>query len=326
MTAIIASLLPIALYLLALKVFDSFALARWGRLGLCFLYGACCCLLAFLVTRTGRIDTEVKGFSVMPVVEELLKAGIMIHLILRKKIKFLAEALIYGAAVGGGFSMVENIVYLGYNSDMSLGTALFRGFGCAILHIGCTALAAALLLITSDWKYKLPAVALSLLPSMCIHVIHNLSLVKPEIQLAAVILLFLAIFLTVFNIGEKKIYRWMDHSISTDVQTLSAIKLGNFSATKAGQYLLSVKEQFNPEVFFDMICYVQLYLEAKIEKQSYMLLCQAGFDGKDNGFDVKGHEAKISELDGLKKNIGKTGYIVLSPIVKDPASSLSLSN
>ena len=327
MTAVIASLLPIALYLFALKIFDSFGLIRWNRLGISFAYGAAVCLASFLFVRYSGFSCEISGFSFMPVVEELLKFGLMAYFVASRKIRFLSETLIYGAAVGGGFSFLENIAYLSFNAEyMSLGSALFRGFGCAILHIGCTALAASLMLMISQRQKLWLSMLLSPIPSIILHLVHNMQLVNPQVQLAVVILLFLSIFILLFDIGEKRIYKWMDHSISTDIQTLSAIRQGNFAATKAGTYLLSVKEQFSPAVFFDMICYVQTYLEAKIEKQSYMLLCQAGFEGADASFDLEGHKAKIAELEGLRKNIGRTACYILSPIVKESANSLSLSN
>ena len=109
----------------------------------------------------------------------------------------------------------------------------------------------------------------------------------------------------------------MDHSISIDVQTSSAIRNGNFSSTRAGEYLLGVKEQFDPEVFFDMVCYVQLFLELRIEKQSYMLLCQAGFGGEAMGVTLQEHQAKKAELESLSRRIGKTGMWVLSPLIQD---------
>lgn len=109
----------------------------------------------------------------------------------------------------------------------------------------------------------------------------------------------------------------MDHSIGNDIRTRSAIISGNFSSTKSGEYLLGVKEQFPPEVFFDMICYMQLFLELRIDKQSDMLLRQAGF-GKDEP-DTKHEErnAKKAELAALSRQIDRTGMRVLAPLIKD---------
>lgn len=313
----ILSLLPIAVYLLILKMLDSFSLARWKILLAGIGYGALCCgalwYLVSYVLSPGRAT---------PFVEELLKGGFAAYLICSKRIRFMPEALMYGAAAGSGFSLVENVVYLYTKSQMMAGTAIVRGFGCAILHMGCTALTATLLLLLSGSRLHRPsAVAISLIPPVLIHYAYNLaqanSLADPKVLMAITIVLLLLLFILLFSYGEKLIFKWMDHSISVDVQTLSAIRSGNFSSTKAGQYLLAVKEQFKPECFFDMICYVQLYLEIKIEKQSHMLLCQAGFDDEVLGNAIGEHQAKKAELKSLKKNIGITGMHVLSPVTGD---------
>ena len=108
----------------------------------------------------------------------------------------------------------------------------------------------------------------------------------------------------------------MDHSISVDIETLSSIKQGNFSTTKAGLYLLSVKEQFHPEVFFDIICYVEIYYEMVIEKQSLMLMQQAGFKDELSPEEQAARSAKEKEFKELRKRIGKSGNWILRPIIR----------
>lgn len=313
----ILSLLPIAIYLLVLKMLDSFSLARWKTLLAGIGYGALCCgalwyLVSYILSPGGAT----------PLVEELLKGGFAAYLIYMKRIRFMPEALIYGAASGAGFSLIENVIYLYSQPGMMAGTAIVRGFGCAILHIGCTALTATLLIMLRSSRLHLPsAAAISVIPPILIHYAYNLSqecsLAEPMVLMSITMVLLLVLFIMLFAYGDKLIFRWMDHSISVDVQTLSAIRSGSFSTTKAGRYLLAVREQFKPECFFDMICYVQLFLELKIEKQSYMLLCQAGFDENAMGKTFQEHQAKKAELKALKKSIGLTGMHVLSPIISE---------
>ena len=102
-----------------------------------------------------------------------------------------------------------------------------------------------------------------------------------------------------------------------DIQTRSAIRSGNFSSTKAGEYMLSIREQFPPEVFFDMVCYVQLFLEIRIDKQSDMLLRQAGFTDENAEKKHKERSLKKAELASLAAQIGRTGMRVLAPLVRD---------
>lgn len=309
------SLLPIALYLLILRVLDSFSLAKWRILLPCIAYGLLCCFGTFLLTRVLNIPPML-----VPVLEEILKGLAVIFLLSGKKILFLHEALIYGAAAGAGFSLMENLIYLYFNPQMLAGTAMVRGFGCAILHMGCTALAGTFLLLLNKAIRMLPVSAvISFVPSLIIHLAYNHAqesgLAEPLFLMCMAVVLFLALFTILFSYGERRIYKWMDHSLSIDVQTLSAIRKGVFTSTKAGQYLIAVRDQFKPECFFDMVCYVELYLDLKIEKQSYMLLCQAGLNGEAMGKTLEEHLAKKAELKSLKKAIGKTGMMVLAPLV-----------
>ena len=312
MIVVVASILPIALYLLVLKLLDSFALIHPGIFLECLVWGAVCGLGLYFIGKSGVL--ELYGISLMPLLEELLKGGLLIYMISGRRIRFLAETIIYGAATGGGFALTENIFYLAFNPDMTVDTAIFRGFDCAFLHIGCTALVAALFLLLSN-RNPFVSVLLSFVPPVILHFLHNGIDIPPTIKLAFTALLFFFIFVGMFNLGEKKIYNWIDHSISTDIQTLSSIKKGNFSSTKTGMYLLSMKEQFKPEVFFDVINYVELYLELKIEKQSRMLLSQTGFKPDDVSEEI--YQSKRKELLSLKSLIGKTGFIVLRPIVQE---------
>lgn len=323
MTAILASLLPIALYILALRMFDSFSLVKWKVLILCLAAGIVSGLVALLITGSFGSVLNAGGISLVPILEEILKCALPLWLVCRKKIRFMAETLIYGASAGGGFALFENIFYL-MNNDLSLATSIFRGFDCTFLHIGCTAMVVTMALIIIETK-KTISIPLSLLPSIILHLAHNYAVdcfvaegrLHFAVMMLATLAVFITIFMLLFNIGEKRIYGWMDHSISIDVQTLSSIKSGNFAATKAGEYLLDVKDSFKPEVFFDMIMYVELYLDLKIEKQSLMLLRQAGFSSEEIEGKNQLHQSKLAELEALRTQIGKTGFNVLQPLVRD---------
>lgn len=316
MIVFIASVLPIALYLLVLMVMDGFALARWSMVGRCTAVGVLACLVLWLLAKVWSFT--VGDFSLMPFFEELLKGLLLVYLVVGKRIRFMAEAIIYGAAVGGGFALLENILYMLAAPDMHIATAIVRGLGSAVVHIGCTALVACLLiLLVNGGRRAWLMIIAAYIPAVILHFVHNEIHVPTIYKMAVMIVLFLCMFRLFFKIGNSKVYNWIDHSVSYDVQTLSAIRRGEFSLTKAGEYLLGMKSQFQPEVFFDMLCYVQTYLEIKIEKQSLMLLYDSGF--KDGEFDRKYavHNEKKIELEALKKNIGKTGMSVLSPLVQD---------
>ena len=308
----LVGIIPIFLYILVLKSLDSFAVAKPSILAKSILCGLASCLVAFILARTIGWSADY----ISPILEESLKALFIIYLVNRRRIRFLAEGLIYGAAIGGGFSILENTIYVLYCPTMDFGTAMFRGVGVAIMHMGCTGIMACLLILTCQKMKMLNAVAMSIVPSIIIHLAHNIIDIEPSYRLFGTVILFLILFYVIMTIGESLIYKWMDHSISEDIYTLAAIRQGNFSATKSGQYLMHVKEQFQPEVFFDMICLVQLHLELKLEKQSRMLKAQAGFKDDRTEEELAAHNAQVAEIDHLFTQIGKTAKWVLRPLLR----------
>ena len=61
--------------------------------------------------------------------EELLKALVVWWLLRTGRIGFMVEGAIYGFAVGAGFAVAENIVYLHYLGPATIVIWLIRGFG-----------------------------------------------------------------------------------------------------------------------------------------------------------------------------------------------------
>ena len=303
---------PTLIYLLILKMLDGFCLAKPKYLIGNITYGFLCCAIVFGISQLVRWQSPY----ISPVLEEMFKVVLVATLILRRKIHFLAETLIYGAAAGGGFSIAENIIYIIHNPEMMTGTIIMRGFGVAVMHMGCTALIATIAILIWKKSQRLIWVIPCLLPSIAIHILHNTIDTAPTIRLICTLFAFIIIFILLFNIGERMIYRWIDSSICSDIETYSAISRGEFSTTNVGHYMLRVKEQFRNDVFFDMLCYMQLHYELIIEKQSRMLMQQAGFDAKRTPEQQQIHEAKVAEIQSIRRRIGRTALSVLAPLTK----------
>lgn len=311
----LVSLIPILIFILILKTFDSFKFVKWNKMGMALLLGVISCGLAFLVS----IVFEHYGIPFYSwLVEEILKALMAVLLIRMFRIVFFAESLCYGAAIGAGFAMLENFIYIAYNPHMLLGAAIFRGVVTSMLHLGCSALFLILLLF---WEYKsqfrrILAAILFILPSMAIHFIYNQEFFTLLLRLFFIIPVFLIIFLFINYYNEKRLDNWLDHSIMFDVTLLTAINNGKLSDTNTGKYLLSVKEQFDGEVFFDMICYIRLYLELTIGAKSRMMLNEAGLPINESEEEKEKQHAMVEEFKALRSHIGMTGESILRPVVK----------
>ena len=318
---IFVSIIPLLLYLLVLKSLDSFRIVHWRWLVVCMAVGCGSCLVAWAFS---EMSAALAVPFYAPLIEEILKALVALCAMRLFRIVFFAEALCYGAAIGAGFSLVENIIYIYFSPEMLFATALFRGLGTSMLHIGCSSLFLVLWLLAKNNSWKNVFRLWGILPCILIHALYNLHHFQPLVQMVAVVVIFFVIFLCVSNYNEKCIGKWLDQSMMYDIDLLSAIKDGTLPDTKAGQYLMSVKEQFDPYVFLDMICYVQLYLELTITCKSRMMLRESGLLDAESEDDKSQRTAMLTEFNTLRGNIGKMGEIILHPIVKMTAEDKKL--
>ena len=143
------ALLPALLFLAALLLLDSFKLVRPATVGAAVLYGAlaasaCGALHEWML---GATSISLPTFTryVSPLTEEAAKAlFIALPPLAAGRIGFLVDAAVLGFAVGTGFAIVENMLYLRDIGQAPLLLWIARGLGTAILHGATTAIAAML--------------------------------------------------------------------------------------------------------------------------------------------------------------------------------------
>ena len=317
----VIALLPIIVYVLVVKTMDGFSLASWKRLIPGFIWGVFCCGSLFFIARA----TEYDNPALSTFLEEFLKCIPLVWAICRKRVAFFAEALIYGTAIGAGFAFLENIIYVTLLPGFSLGDAILRGFGTAVIHMGCTALFAASAITVSrlmagkPFILSFPACCCAIIPSFAIHYVYNLFLLPEFLQLVLVILIMTGLLLVIYDIDGKLIHKWLDSCISNDISLLASIREGHLKDTSAGEYLLEMRRKFHPEVFFDICAYLGLYLEMSIAAKSRMIMKEAGMDVPINAETHQKNLEKLTELKALRKNIGISGLMVLSPVINEKA-------
>ncbi|MDH3789599.1 MAG: PrsW family intramembrane metalloprotease, partial [Xanthomonadales bacterium] len=140
----IIALLPVIVLVIVLYRLDSHRLLGTNFMLRIFFAGALSALACYwingFVLENIALDFSRYTRFVAPMVEELVKASIIIFLFRTHRIGFLIDAGILGFTVGAGFSFIENIYYLHFASDAHYGVWAVRGFGTAIMHGGATAL------------------------------------------------------------------------------------------------------------------------------------------------------------------------------------------
>jgi len=318
----VISLVPIALYFILIKGMDGFSLAKWRRISECLIWGIFSC---FLCLMEGMVLNE-KFTDNFPIVEEIIKGLPLVIAIYKNRSAFFAESLIYGAAVGAGFSLAENILYVSFNPGFQLGDAILRGVGTSLLHIGCTALLATIVLVFNrivkekHWCIKaLSAIAASL-PAIVIHFVYNMFLLPEFVQMVSVVVIFIALFIILYQTDEKLIHKWLDLCISNDIALLTSMKKGMLQSTNAGKYLLMAKEKFQPDVFFDICVYLGLYLELSIAAKSRMIMKESGLEIRLSPEEHSSNKAKLTELHSLRSSIGTSGILLLRPFINEKAA------
>jgi RsiW-degrading membrane proteinase PrsW (M82 family) len=311
-------LLPVCCFLAALVYFDSYKLValRWVLISI-----ALGCVMAALSYPINLLGLDGFGITfdaytryVAPFVEEALKALVIWWLMRNNRIGFLVDAAIFGFAVGAGFAILENLFYLNILPDMRLGTWIVRGFGTAIMHGGATAIFA---LIAHALLGQYPtARQIALVPGFLIasivHSVFNHFFFTPIIN-TAVVLLSLPLLLTVvFDRSERSVSDWLGMGFDADTELLELINSGEFSTSKVGMYLHSLKEKFEGPIVADLLCYLRLHTELSIRAKGLLMLRESGF--KDKAGEET--QAKLQEMKYLEQSIGTTGKLAIKPFLQ----------
>ena len=123
-------LLPVLIFLLVLVYMDSYKLVKLRTVLWVILTGALLPVAGYWINGYAidflNWDFQTYSRYAAPVIEEGMKACVMIYLFRTHRIGFLVDAAILGFAVGAGFGVVENFYYLYLASD-----AQTRGVGGA---------------------------------------------------------------------------------------------------------------------------------------------------------------------------------------------------
>lgn len=337
----VAAILPVVIYIFIVYKIDNFSLINVKNLFLQVLCGMVAALACFgLFQLTGLILSENQSDFFNPVLEEIIKAIPLLWLATRKKIVFFIDSIICGAAIGGGFSILENIFYLLLGNEMGIGTVLFRGLEVALIHMGCSAIIAAGLMLGIRLilrsRSRLPIknsdalMVISLLVvAPVLHVCHNTFHFNPLVQFIFVIGTMGGLLVWTYFYDVEMIHRWLDTGLDKQLSLLDSIKKGQLSDTPTGHFLQSVKDAFPPEDFFDMICFVQLHVRLSVASRSRVMLWESGLE-RDLPLTDEMKELILSQYTEyrlLEKRLGNTARMTIAPIVKyDPAEYKALED
>jgi RsiW-degrading membrane proteinase PrsW (M82 family) len=315
MIAAALALTPVVLFLVALLMMDSFKLVRPRAIAAAIVAGAAAALASAWV-HPGTLPFSVSSRTieriVAPLLEESLKGAFIVALIASRRVGFAVDAAIQGFAVGTGFALSENWIYLASRPDAPVLLWVVRGLGTAILHGAATGIFA---IIAQRLSMRHGArAARALLPgwvaAVAIHAAFNSAILPPVIEMLLLLLVIPLIVVRVFEWSERSTREWVGAGLDLDVELLDLVTSDHFHATHFVTYLQRLRTRFPGPVVADMFCLLRLQLELSAQAKGRLIARSAGLDvPKDADTD-----AALAEVEFLRHSIGRAGLLALEPL------------
>jgi RsiW-degrading membrane proteinase PrsW (M82 family) len=313
---------PVLVLLAAFVWLDAFKLVTWTGLAALIGAGGAVAVVSYFIN--GQfLDTLPIGFSVFsrfiaPPIEETLKAGLILALFMRNRIGFMIDAAIAGVAVGAGFSVVENAIYLGVFTHATVGVWLVRGFGTAVMHAGCTALFAVTGQFLTERYARIESQrhrfeTLLFLPGLAaaivVHGIFNQFAPDPLIAMTLTLFLVPLVLFLVFTRSEHAAHRWLLTEYESHQHMLDEIRAGRLAESPAGRFAAALARQYPPGVGADMFRYIQVHTTLVARAEEDLIDRE---EGRDVPISPEVRD-QLAELHALEKRIGTSALMVLNP-------------
>jgi RsiW-degrading membrane proteinase PrsW (M82 family) len=318
------ALIPVLIMLGVFVWLDAFKLMSLKEVLVLLVLGGIGAIVAYPLS--GRLlDALPIGFSfysrfVAPWIEEAIKAIIMIVLFRMNRIGYKLDAVISGFAIGAGFSVVENIVYLTIFPNYATGTWLVRGFGTAIMHGTTLAILAAIAHelaeretreAASDFDFNLLWFVPGYGVAVTLHMAFNQFPDRPLIAMLGAIVVAPVALIAILSFGTAEAERWLKEEYADHRAQLAALRAGNWPDGSAGRKVAALAERVDSESATRIRRFWELQAWLVAEAEETMLEEEQG----DAVFDPTQIRAAIAELDGLKRALGRSTYAALQALL-----------
>ncbi len=228
-----------------------------------YLAGGAIALLCYFINafalESFAVDFGFYTRYIGPLVEETLKASVIVYLFRSNRVGFLIDAGILGFTVGAGFSFIENLYYLNAAQDAHYGVWVVRGFGTAIMHGGATALFAIIAETLTERHLKMnPLLYLpGLIVAFLLHSVFNHFPISPILSTAVTLRSCRPSCSCCSNATRPP-----STTSSNDFahrRLLKQIQHGEFSGCEAGRFLADMQSKLAGPVAREMVRYFVLH-------------------------------------------------------------------
>ena len=308
------ALIPVLVFLAGFIWLDAFKLMSLKEILVLLVIGGICALASWPVS--GRLlDTLPIGFSfysryVAPWIEEAIKAVAIIILFRMNRVGYKIDAVITGFAIGAGFSVIENMIYLFRFPDYGTGTWLVRGLGTAIMHgttlaiVGATAHEFAereTREAAGEFDFNLLWFVPGYLVAVGLHMLFNHF---PERPLLAMIgaALFAPVALTlIFHFGTSEAQGWLDTEYAAHRVQLEMLRSGKWPDTPNKEKIAELAKRAGPGGKDRISRYWEVLAGLIVEAEETMIEKSAG----EVVMDEKQVLAAFTELERLEADLGR---------------------
>ena len=318
------ALIPVLVLLAVFAWLDAFELMSLREILVLLLLGGVAACLSWPVS--GRLlDTLPIGFSIYsrfiaPWIEEAIKGLMIIMLFRLNKIGYKLDAVIAGFAIGAGFSVVENVIYLLRFPDYGAGTWLVRGFGTAVMHGATLAVMAAIAHefaeretreAASDFDFHLWWFVPGYLIAVAMHAAFNQFPDRPLIAMLGAIIVAPLVLIAIFHFGTREAERWLVAEMAEHRAALNALRGGRWPNGAAGQKIAALASRLDAEGAKRIRRYWELQTWLVAEAEETMMEEATG----DTEFNPSEVRAAFAELDGLKRALGRSTFAALQALL-----------
>ena len=247
------ALVPVLVMLAMFIWLDVFKLMTlWETLGL-LLLGGVTAAVSYPVSGV-FLDALPLGYSnysrfAAPWVEEAIKGIAVAALFYFNRIGFKLDAVISGFAIGAGFSVVENIIYLTRFPDLAANVWMVRGLGTAVMH-GTTA---AILAATAhefaeretrgraaSYDFSLLWFLPGYLAAGAMHTAFNQFPDRPLLVMIATLAIAPFLIMGIFKVGAVEAQDWLVTERSAHAAELAAWRAGRFPDSDSGRRIAAL--------------------------------------------------------------------------------------
>jgi RsiW-degrading membrane proteinase PrsW (M82 family) len=318
------ALIPVLLLLAIYVWLDAFKLMRLSEVIVLLALGGIAALIVYPIS--GRVlDALPLGFStysrfVAPWIEEGIKALVMIGLFWFNRIGYKLDAVISGFAIGAGFSVVENIIYLWVYPDYGAGTWMVRGLGTAVMHGTTLAILAAIAHelaerenreAAGDFRFNILWFVPGYLIAVGLHIAFNQFPDRPLIAMLGSMVVAPLAIMAIFSFGTSEAEKWLNAESAEHQAQLEALRAGRWPEGPSGRKIAALAARVDEETARRMRRYWELQAWLVHEAEETMLE-EANGDAK---FDPAQVRAALAELKGLQKALGRSTFAALKALL-----------